>query len=91
MTKIKSFQQFVVEAREFANFEVDQIAATLGINFNEVDRNQFTLGLKMENSEHNSNNELNTVHDNFADLGKIVLAHLREVPDYYSKISKLEE
>ena len=55
------------------------------------DIEQFRMGLDVE-LEHGRRSPLtNVTNDNPILTGKIALAHLREFPDYYTRLKKLEE
>jgi hypothetical protein len=65
----------------------------LGIDFNKekFDLEQFRAGLDVE-LEHGTQNYLtNVTNDDPILTGKIALAHLNEIPDYYIRLKKLEE
>lgn len=87
---MKSFRTFLTEAkRTFSKSEAKTLGDKLSVDWSKVDLNQFTAGLSVE-SEHDDGGKLDVV-DSSLDLAKIVLAHLKEVPDYYSKLKKVEE
>jgi hypothetical protein len=87
---MKSFRTFLSEEkRTFSKDQAKHIGDKLSVDWSKVDINQFILGLSVE-SEHDDGGKLDVV-DSDADLAKIVLAHLRELPDYYSKLKKVEE
>lgn len=77
----------------FTTEEARQIAKTLGINFNKekFDLEQFRMGLNTELEHGRRSPSTNVTNDNPVTTGKIALAHLREFPDYYTRLSKLEE
>jgi hypothetical protein len=77
------------EKRTFGRDEAKKLGDKLSVDWSKVDINQFVTGLSVE-SEHDDGGKLDVV-DSDTDLAKIVLAHLREVPDYYSKLKKVEE
>ena len=52
---------------------------------------QFRIGLNVE-LEHGSINPItNVTNDDPILTGKIALAHLNEFPDYYTRLTKMEE
>lgn len=55
----------------------------------QYDREEINLGIKHE-QEHNQDPETDVVDDK-NDLLKIVLAHMEEDPEYYTKLSKMED
>lgn len=79
--------------KQFNMQEAKEIADVLGIDFNreKFDLDQFRIGLNTE-LEHGKKYYLTDVTmDNPITTGKIALAHLREFPDYYIRLMKLEE
>lgn len=77
----------------FTVAEATQIAKELSIDFKneKFDIEQFRMGLDVE-LEHGRRSPLtNVTNDNPILTGKIALAHLREFPDYYTRLKKLEE
>lgn len=85
---MKTFKQYLTESRTFTRDQAEEIGASLGIDFNKIDVEQFRMGLEVE-SEHDQGDETDTVN-NDNDLGKIAWSHLKELPDYYTKIKKME-
>jgi len=75
----------------FTDEEAKRIGDELGIDWNEVQLSEFRMGLGVE-LEHGSHDpETNVTNDDENLTGKIALAHLREFPDYYTRLEKLEE
>lgn len=76
-------------------FTVDRaraIATELGIDFQQerFDLAQFRMGLDVE-LEHGRRDPFTDVtHDDPILTGKIALAHLHEMPDYYTRLAKME-
>jgi len=86
---IKNFKTFLLEEAKYSTSEAKRIGDTLAIDWQKYDLEQFRLGLEVE-SEHDDGSELDIVNSE-QDLAKIVIAHLNEVPDYYTKIKEVEE
>ena len=76
------------------NFTIDEareIGAKLGIDWNKFDIEQFRMGLDVE-LEHGSHDpETNVTHSDPILTGKIAWAHLKEIPDYYTRLDKMEK
>ena len=67
------------------------IGDRLGIDWHEVDLNEFTQGIAVE-LEHGSRWPETTVTNDDLDLtAKIAWAHLKEFPDYYTRLEKMEK
>ena len=63
-----------------------QLAARkIGVDFNKVDKDQFMRGFEVER-EHDD-----VTGGDPEKVAKIVMAHLKEVPDYYTKLAKYVE
>jgi len=76
--------------KEFTTAEAKQIGEQIGIDFTKFDLEQFRLGLAVE-MEHGAHDpETNVTNDDPLLTGKIVWAHLKEIPDYYTRLNKME-
>jgi len=78
-------------SKKFSVEEAKQIGAQIGINFNEFDIEQFRRGLEVE-MEHGTHwgDETNVTKDDPIITGKIAWSHLKEIPDYYTRLDKME-
>jgi hypothetical protein len=65
-----------------------EIGDDLGINWNTVALDEFTRGLNVE-LEYGNRFPETSVYRRLT--GKIVLAHLNEFPDYYTRFKKMEK
>ncbi len=71
--------------------EAKHIGEQLGITWNKFDVDQFKIGMEVE-LEHGTANPLtNVTNDDLVTTGKIALAHLNELPDYYTRLLKMEK
>lgn len=76
-------------------FTVEQaaaIAAQLGIDFTKeaFDLDQFRMGVNVELEHGARDPSTNVTGDDPIMTGKIALAHLREIPDYYTRLAEME-
>ncbi len=77
--------------KEFTTNEARAIGDGLGVQWTDVDIEQFRMGLAVE-LEHGSHDpETDVTHDDLMMTGKIAWAHLKEVPDYYTKLKEVED
>jgi hypothetical protein len=77
--------------REFTNEDATRIGNVLGVQWAEVRLEEFRVGLAVE-LEHGAHDpETNVTDDDELVTGKIALAHLKEYPDYYTRLAKLEK
>lgn len=78
--------------QQFTTQQIEEAIQQLGINFEEegFDREEFELGMNVELPEHGSEDEeLNITNDDPVIIGKMVLAHVRAVPDFYTRLQEL--
>ena len=84
-----TFKTFLIEKKAFSLKDAKRIGALLDVDWDKIDINQFAMGLSVE-SEHDDGGPLDVVKSE-KDLAKIVLAHLKETPNYYTKLKQVEE
>jgi hypothetical protein len=70
--------------------EAQQVGASLGIDWKKIDLEQFRRGLEVELEHGARDPETNVTNDDLSLTGKIAWAHLKEFPDYYARLDKLE-
>ncbi len=76
--------------REFTEAEAKELGEQVGIDFSKVNLEQFRFGLSVE-LEHGSHDaETNVTNDDPIVTAKITWAHLKEIPDYYTRLNKME-
>jgi hypothetical protein len=79
------------EKRHFSPEQAKEIGEKLGIDWSKFDVEQFRMGMDVE-LEHGTENALTNVSgDDPLTTGKIALAHLNEFPDYYDRLTEMEE
>lgn len=76
--------------REFSTTEAKEIGDKIGVDWTKVDLEQFRLGLAVELEHGVENQQTNVTDDDPVMTGKIALAHLYELPDYYTRLDKME-
>lgn len=76
--------------REFTPEEAKAIGESIGIDWAAVDLEQFRLGLAVELEHGARDPETNVTGDDIAATGKIAWAHLKELPDYYTRLAEME-
>ena len=76
--------------RRISAEEAKQVGTTLRLDWTKVDLEQFRRGLDVELEHGVRDLETNVTNDDLTLTGKIAWAHLKEFPDYYSRLDKLE-
>lgn len=79
-------------AKHFTTEQARDIADSIGIRWGDArfDLEQFRMGMDVELEHGKRDAETNVTNDDPLTTGKIALAHLREFPDYYTRLAKLE-
>jgi len=72
--------------------EARSIGEAIGIDWSEspFDVEQFRMGLEVELEHGRRDPATDVTHDDAVMTGKIALAHLKEIPDYYTRLNKME-
>lgn len=78
--------------RSFTTDEALAVATELGIDFQALrfDLEQFRMGMDVELEHGQRDPKTNVTGDDSVVTGKIALAHLKEFPDYYTRLAVLE-
>ena len=76
--------------RDVAAAEAKRIGDALGLDWDKVNLEQFRIGLEVELEHGTRDPETNVTDDDMLLTGKIALAHIREFPDYYTRLEKME-
>jgi hypothetical protein len=80
----------MAKKRQIRAEEARAIGSALGIDWARVDLEQFRYGLEVELEHGARDPETNVTNDDLALTGKIAWAHLKEFPDYYTRLAKME-
>lgn len=77
--------------KEFTTEEAKRIGDQLNIDWTKFDIEQVRMGLAVE-LEHGSlwGDDTNVTKDDPLMTCRIVMAHLKEIPDYYTRLAKME-
>jgi hypothetical protein len=76
---------------KFNSQDAKEIGDDLGINWDEVKLDEFTKGVNVELEHGTRYPETNVTNNDKTLTGKIAWAHLKEFPDYYTRLEKLEK
>jgi hypothetical protein len=76
--------------RQFTAEEARSVGTQLGIDWTQIDLDQFRRGLEVELEHGAIDPETNVTGDDPVLTGKIAWAHLKEIRDYYTRLDQLE-
>jgi|TARA_Y100000310_G_C20485634_1_gene716734 hypothetical protein len=77
--------------KKFTKQEAKKIGDKLGIKWDKYNVEQFRMGMDVELEHGTRNKKTNITNDKPLMTGKIALAHLNEIRDYYTRLAKLEK
>ncbi len=77
--------------KSFTGEEARRVGTALGVDWHDFDVDQFRRGMDVELEHGLADPETNVTNDDDLLTGKIALAHLREFPDYYDRLGRMEE
>lgn len=75
----------------FTTEEAKEIGEQLGVDWSRWDIEQFRMGLDVELEHGTVSPTTNVTNDDPLLTGKIALAHLNEIPDYYTRLAEMEK
>ena len=81
-----------MSTREFTKEEARGIGRRIGVDWSagDIDLEQFRMGLVVELEHGTQDPATNVTNDDETMTGKIAMAHLREIPDYYTRLAAME-
>ena len=80
----------MTETRRTTSEEAKRVGDTIGVDWRRFDLEQFRAGMDVE-FEHGAHDpQTNVTHDDPIITGKIALAHMKEFPDYYERLERME-
>jgi len=76
--------------RAYSPEEARRIGDCIGVDWAEIPVEEFRVGLgvELEHGAHDPDTDVS--HDDPLTTGKIALAHLKEFPDYYTRLARME-
>lgn len=78
-------------SRRMASDEAERVGTALGVVWTSVDLEQFRRGLEVELEHGARDPETDVTGDDLMLTGRIAWAHLKEYPDYYTRLDRLEK
>ena len=79
-----------MSTKQFTADEARSLGDRIGIDWAEVPLEEFRLGLSVELEHGARDPQTNVTDDDSTVTAKIALAHLKEFPDYYTRLGKME-
>lgn len=76
--------------REFTTDEARRIGDQIGVDWNQYILEEFRMGLAVELEHGVHDPQTNVTNDDMVATGKIALAHLKEIRDYYTRLLVME-
>jgi len=82
----------VTVRRQFTAEQAHAVADEIGLDLEKAafDVEQFRRGIEVELEHGRRDPETDVTHDDPLITGKIAWAHLKEMPDYYDRLAKME-
>jgi hypothetical protein len=80
----------MTEKRTTTIEEARRVGDAIGVDWTRFDLEQFRAGMDVE-FEHGSHDpQTDVTHDDPITTGKIAFAHMKEFPDYYERLERME-
>ena len=77
--------------RRTTSEEARRVGDEIGVDWSRFDLGQFQAGMDVE-FEHGAHDpQTDVTHDDPIITGKIALAHMKEFPDYYERLERMEQ
>jgi len=76
--------------KQISSDEAKRIGESLYIDWDQVDLEQFRQGLMGKQNQEAMDPETGPMYDGVLLAGRVVLSHVREFPDYFTRLAKLK-
>ena len=80
----------MAESRRTTVEEAKRIGDAIGVDWSTLDIEQFRAGMGVEYEHGSHDAQTDVTHDDPILTGKIALAHMKEFPDYYERLERME-
>jgi hypothetical protein len=81
----------VTESRRTTSAEAKQVGDEIGVDWSRFELEQFRRGMDVEYEHGSHDPQTDVTGDDPIQTGKIALAHMKEFPDYYTRLERMEE
>ena len=79
------------EQRRTTSEEARRVGDAIGVDWERFDLEQFRAGMDVEFEHGARDPQTNVTDDDPIVTGKIAFAHMKEFPDYYDRLERMEE
>jgi len=79
------------DTRQTTLEEAQRVGDQIGVDWDIYDLDQFRAGMDVELEHGNRDPQTNVTNDDPIITGKIAFAHMKEFPDYYERLEKMEQ
>ena len=80
----------MTEERKTSTEEAKRVGDEIGVDWSRFELEQFRAGMDVEYEHGAHDPQTNVTNDDPIVTGKIALAHMKEYPDYYERLGKME-
>ena len=80
----------MTEKRRTTTEEARRVGDAIGVDWSRFDLEQFRAGMDVELEHGSRDPQTDVTHDDPILTGKIALAHMKEFPDYYERLERME-
>jgi hypothetical protein len=78
------------EKRRTTTEEAKRVGDAIGVDWTRFDLEQFRAGMDVEFEHGSHDSQTDVTGDDPIVTGKIALAHMKEFPDYYERLERME-
>jgi hypothetical protein len=78
------------DRRRTTTEEAQRVGDSIGVDWDAIEIEQFRAGMDVEYEHGSRDPQTDVTHDDPIMTGKIALAHLKEFPDYYDRLARME-
>ncbi|HEX3236864.1 MAG TPA: DUF5661 family protein [Gaiellaceae bacterium] len=80
----------MTETHRTTSEEARRVGDEIGVDWDRFDLEQFRFGMDVEYEHGSHDPQTDVTHDDLIVTGKIALAHMKEFPDYYERLQRME-
>ena len=80
----------MTETRRITAEEARRVGDTIGVDWSRFDLEQFRAGMDVEFEHGSQDPQTDVTNEDPILTGKIALAHMKEFPDYYERLERME-